>query len=574
MEYYCPCCKGIIKPRAYKKDINYQVQPHFYHETGGCNEETFVHYICKTWLFEKGCKFMVNNTEYEVVDVLTGKNLHTSFGDYRPDIIVSTVSSKIFYFEIRTTNRKTEHYIPKWDELGCDVVEVDTRYFINQKCKNDIPVFNLIYSDGECFIKTYTRNDYDITIAKRKSQWKRQDKLNYKVQWERLDWFWNAMQKYKQGEAEVEDVLFEFSKMDYSDRVWCFYNIKNKSCILLKNEFRECINNCFFDMLDDFSNKYDGLKIKCDQISPLIYCVTCTFESSYLNYELHDSTSIRLKLSPGRILSLDHKDNIETRIIDLKQRFNKDFKKLDCIDHYTRLPYVKSIIPASHWASEYYDISDLYFKIEFEDYIHNNYIKESLGIIDSLSICNISEETIEKDYLMLKKQSINNLNDEFIKHSLKNDSMFSTAISHLREKCENVKDLDLRIRISKGYNTIALLDNIYLVYEHRLDDSVIFGEFEDEFERIFKSKIQKYIIRQKRIDYYISRINSCKNKLWSVRNSEGYITINLHDGDKILLSNQIKIYDFDDEKKKLHEAMLGLLHESEQYYGIRFLREG
>lgn len=573
MEYYCPCCKGIIKPRAYRKDINYQVQPHFYHETGGCNEETFVHYICKTWLFEKGCKFMVNNIEYEVEDVLTEKNLHTSFGDYRPDIIVTTVSGKIFYFEIRTTNRKTEHYIPKWDELGNDVVEVDTRYFINQKCKNDIPVFNLIYSDGECFIKSYTRNDYDSTIALRKLQWKRQDKLNYKIQWERLDWFWNTIQKYKQGEAEVEDVLFEFSKMEYSDKVWCFYNIKNKSCISLKNEFRERINNCFFDMLDDFSIKYDGLKIKWDQISPLIYCVTCTYESSYLNYKLHDSTSIRIKLSPGRILSLDHKDDIETRIIDLKKRFNKDFKKLDCIDSYTRLPYIKSIIPASHWASEYYDISDLYFKIEFEDYIHNNYIKESLGIIDSLSICNISEETIEKDYLMLKRQSINNLNDEFIKHSLKNDSMFSTAISHLREKCENVKDLDLRIRISKGYNTIALLDNIYLVYEHRLDDSVIFGEFEDEFERIFKSKIQKYVIRQKRIDYYISRINSCKNKLWSVRNSEGYITINLHDGDKILLSNQIKIYDFDDEKKKLHEAMLGLLHESEQYYGVRFLRE-
>lgn len=242
-EYYCPCCKGIIKPRAYKKDINYQVQPHFYHETGGCNEETFVHYICKTWLFEKGCKFFVNNTEFEVEDVSTEKTLHTSFGDYRPDIIVTTVSGKIFYFEIRTTNRKTEHYIPKWDELGNDVVEVDTRYFINQKYKNDIPTFNLIYSEGECFIKSYTRNDYDSTIALRKIQWKRQDKLNYKLQWERLDWFWNAMQKYKNNELGLDSVFEFFKCLDIFDKEICFDLLKKQTCIKSNNQdFRNIIN--------------------------------------------------------------------------------------------------------------------------------------------------------------------------------------------------------------------------------------------------------------------------------------------------------------------------------------------
>ena len=92
--------------------------------------------------------------------------MHTSFGDYRPDIIVTTTVGKVFYFEIKTTNRKTELYAPKWDELGNDVVEVDTRYFINQKYKNDIPVFNLIYSDGECFIKSYSRNEYEDIILR------------------------------------------------------------------------------------------------------------------------------------------------------------------------------------------------------------------------------------------------------------------------------------------------------------------------------------------------------------------------------------------------------------------------
>ena len=136
--YYCPCCKGLIKPRAYKKDIDYQVQTHFYHETVGCSDETYIHYICKNWLFEKGCKFIVNSVEYEVNHIEIEKALYTSFGDYRPDIIVTTNIGKVFYFEIKVTNKKTELYAPKWDELGNDVVEVDTIYFINQKYQNDL----------------------------------------------------------------------------------------------------------------------------------------------------------------------------------------------------------------------------------------------------------------------------------------------------------------------------------------------------------------------------------------------------------------------------------------------------
>ena len=168
--YYCPCCKGIIKPRAYKDDKEYQVQAHFYHENGGCNEETFIHYICKMWLFENGCKFKVNEQIYTVNKIETEKTYHTEFGDYRPDITVYTEENKTFFFEIKNTNKKTENYIPKWDELENDVVEVDVRYFINQKVDSNIPEFKLIYSDGECFIKTYTRSDYEETISRRKME--------------------------------------------------------------------------------------------------------------------------------------------------------------------------------------------------------------------------------------------------------------------------------------------------------------------------------------------------------------------------------------------------------------------
>ena len=250
INYYCPCCKGLIKPRAYKKDIKYQVQPHFYHESGGCSEESFVHYICKTWLFENGCKFIVNGTEYTVKSIETEKTLHTSFGDYRPDIIVNTKSDKTFFFEIKYSNRKTELYAPKWDELGNDVVEVDTREFINNKHNYSIPEFKLIYSNGECFIKSYSRTDYEDTIAKRKLEWKRQDKLNYKIQWERLDWFWNELCEYKQGLSNTDNVVQNFCNLSFEDMDFCMNIIKKMKCQSLYSTLIPVINDKFYYMVN------------------------------------------------------------------------------------------------------------------------------------------------------------------------------------------------------------------------------------------------------------------------------------------------------------------------------------
>jgi hypothetical protein len=227
--YYCPCCKGVIKPRAYKNDKEYQYQAHFYHENGGCTDETFVHYICKTWLFEVGCKFIVKDKLYVVDKVDTEKTYHTEFGDYRPDITVKTTLGKTFFFEIKYSSKKTEHYIPKWDELGNDVVEVNARYFINKKYENNIPEFKLIYSNGECFIKSYTINDYDETIAKRKLEWKRQDKINYKMMWERLDWFWITIQDYKLANTSLESVMESFIALPNQDKELCFEIIKKIS---------------------------------------------------------------------------------------------------------------------------------------------------------------------------------------------------------------------------------------------------------------------------------------------------------------------------------------------------------
>ena len=57
--YYCPCCKGIVKPRSLKEEN--KMQPHFYHSEGNnCDSETIYHWLYKNWLFNQGSKFIIN----------------------------------------------------------------------------------------------------------------------------------------------------------------------------------------------------------------------------------------------------------------------------------------------------------------------------------------------------------------------------------------------------------------------------------------------------------------------------------------------------------------------------------
>lgn len=244
-EYFCPCCRNSIKPRANKKDKEYQVQAHFYHVNGSCDEESRVHWIYKNWLFKSGSKFYVENTLSEVDHVEIEKTHKTSFGDYRPDITVHTTDGKIILFEVNFSSSKTEtSYMEKWCELNCDVVEVNIKKLMNEDYNNEIPRFVLIYRDGECYKKSYASRDDYSEIAKIKNEWKRQDKINYKIMWERLDWFWLTLQNYKHQKESFENVLEAFKCINIKDKEVCFDIIKKQSCIKGKvGEFRDIIND-------------------------------------------------------------------------------------------------------------------------------------------------------------------------------------------------------------------------------------------------------------------------------------------------------------------------------------------
>lgn len=242
---YCPICLGRVKLwNGQDPNKTYQKQRCFHHIDGMCSQESRIHFAYKTWLLEQGSKFKVGEIIYEVVNSEIEKTFHTKFGDYRPDITVETTEGKSFYIEIADTNKKTDDYIEKWDELGCDVLELDVNEQLIKATTAEIPEFDIIYSSstGECYIKHYTRQDYDDLITERKIYWKRKDLIRYKIQWERLDWFWRKLQDFYSGNSKIDVLIEAFKQMDSEDQRFICKRMRGKHASLkyeLENNYTD-----------------------------------------------------------------------------------------------------------------------------------------------------------------------------------------------------------------------------------------------------------------------------------------------------------------------------------------------
>ena len=180
---YCPICLGRVKLwNGQDPNKTYQKQRCFHHIDGMCSQESRIHFAYKTWLLEKGSKFKVGETIYEVANSEIEKTFHTKFGGYRPDITVETTEGKKFYVEIEDTNKKNRDYISKWHELSNDVLELDVNEQLIKTSTKEIPNFKLIYSSttGMCFIKEYVSKKYDKVTSQLSKCWNRYDLMKRK----------------------------------------------------------------------------------------------------------------------------------------------------------------------------------------------------------------------------------------------------------------------------------------------------------------------------------------------------------------------------------------------------------
>lgn len=331
--YTCPCCGARIKARAMESD---KVQPHFYHSEGSeCSEENIAHWIYKNWLFGSGCKFVINKDgkkkEYTVENVDIEKTYETKFGLYKPDITVNTTTGDTIYFEIYYSNKKdVDDYYCKWNELGNDVVEVNTRELIYSNINQSTPIFDVIYSNGE-YLKKYIdkskRDTYANTIKVYKEAIAKSECENFKKRFEQLDWFWIILQKYRLQKIAKNYILEVFTNMEFEDMNNCYNLTKRLKCIDIQLDLQN-INNAKFNSIIE---KYSKVKeIKIIKESKQIFCA-CVLTESRKNVNCYKTISFR---SYNNILTYE----FYKKIIDYYNvgDFKNEIQYIDDLDEYVK----------------------------------------------------------------------------------------------------------------------------------------------------------------------------------------------------------------------------------------------
>lgn len=520
--YYCPCCGGIVKPRALDST---KEQSHYCHVTGTCTKESQLHFFCKNWLFEKGSRFYIDDNLFEVNSIDIEEAWDTPFGKYKPDITIHTSSGETIYFEIFFSNRKTgDDYFCKWDVLGNAVVEVNIKEYMYKTDTNIVPKFTYLYHNGICYSKTYIKRDlYATTIAKIKNELTRQKVLNYKARIEKLDWFW---QKIIENNSK-EDILKCIDSMIYEDMVSCYEIIKRKQCVShLKKDVLDTINkkvikevadsielpfdeNIYFDVKHYKGRTYEigiRLNLHTKHIVYNDFYLTCKYES----WSFEKSTGYPKIIFKKNIFSIDEIEIPKNKIPELEYIFNETVK------------YKKQLM---EYEKELSRFENKGYKVRF----NNNYYTVLREIEDNKFTPIFDRRYIKKlDIDLLSYEIQHELNDKAEKDFLENYIKGEEAQALISD-LHNYKNVDIKVHVGYKKNCNKEQEpGIYLDLE--IYNGTIYSEKltpdKDRFLSIVEStkhEIDSFIEKYNTVIDLVSKINNCKNGFWKAT-----LTFNCH----------------------------------------------
>lgn len=541
-DYLCPCCGGIVKPRAI--DSNKE-QSHYYHKTGKCTKESQLHFFCKNWLFEKGSKFYINDELFEVTSIKIEKSYTTPFGDYKPDITVHTTNGKIIYFEMFFTNRKTgDDYFCKWEFLGNDVVEVNIKEYMFKTDASTTPSFTYLYHDGVCYSQPYIKRDlYANTIARIKQELTRQKVLNYKARIEQLDWFWREIRNNTR-----DSILDIISKMEYDDMVSCYEIIKKKQCVsYLKEDILNMINQ---KVISDVRNS--------------------------LNLPFDENVYFDLSHIKGRTYEIGIRLNIQTDHIYYNKLFNNRWRDLDRLNSFPKIVFSKNVLDIKEIELTECNVQELQkiynrvmaFKNEILGYEQDllSYEGDEYKIrmkndLYTVLVKNNETFTILLENKYIKELDINDLNKEIENViSDNNNKAFLDLLINSDEYKTFVSDIksyeaNIRLDISKyaGFNRNGIRFKMYIC-NRRVYDEELNVDIDDFIVKMneCKSKINEFMKSYNIILSLVNEINNCKNNFWKASflfDYNGYPTIELDQKyfipNKYLTLEKIRFDDFD-----------------------------
>ena len=536
-DYYCPCCNGVIRMRASKSK---KIQPHYYHLNSECDKETQIHWIYKNFLFTENSQFYINKELYTVKNIDIEKSWKTSIGLYRPDITVYTTNGKTMYFELYFTNSKDEDYIYKWQELGNDVVEINIKELLNSTTL-DIPHFDFLYHEGIFYKKEYhKRNIYASTIGEYKEDLKRKsmsrnDYLNYKMHWEKLDYFYCQLRSLINKKISEVELLDIFSKLDLIDMYPCYENIKRTNCVKhLSPDCRNIINNKVNnDIVEYLSNICSIVKFSLkDSTDRIIKCfMDYDRNEEYINGHIVFEAKIVFTSKIHSCLKLDSLLNdclkkIKT-IRYLDNQINCGIKKVQKLYNDTG---IKLLFKGLYFG---YDgvYSEKYVKkplihSSVETVIQCEY--NQIWISDSKYLMD-KEVTLDKYEIQMINKSYNSYETELIYNAIETNTI---KINYLQEQLQKYvdnlyKSNEYIITINTGdmisydlnYNInrikrYEILINGYAIYEYSLNNQCNLQNITKNIYKNCIDIINAYYRNYKVLLYYQNRINSCKNKMW------------------------------------------------------------
>lgn len=570
-DYFCPCCGGIVRPRALDST---KEQSHYYHVTGKCTKENQLHFFCKNWLFEEGSKFYIENTLFEVESIEIEKPYETPFGRYIPDVTVHTTSGMDIYFEMFFTNRKSgDDYFCKWDYLGNDVIEVNIKEYMFKTDSDTIPTFTYLYHNGICYSKPYVKRDlYANTIAKIKKELTRQSILNYKARIEQLDWFWQEIRNNK----SKEDILETISKMEYDDMVSCYEIIKRKQCVsYLKNDVLDMINQkVISEVREEFNLPYDkNVYFDLDHVRGRSYLagIRLDIKTDHMIYnKMYDTcnrwyTFDTLRRFPKIVFSKNIINKNEIDFMDLDIKKIHELYKVVIQKKQDILRFEDEIIEFEKNSQYKVRIeNDFYTVIKTSDAGENEII---------LKNCYIPDYSIDSLDLEIKEK-MNEINDRKLIDNILKDQECKSFIKEL----DHYKGLNcfIDLKYNKSADVVLVVDGTSYHYEMK-DISIsefigILSKCKNELDVIY----QRYEI----VNNFVNQINTCKNKSWSANISLTLknisITINqtiytLSSTRENCIFSEYDVYTEESVKNKITDTMREVLKNMELYNGYRVM---
>ena len=325
--------------------------------------------------------------------------------------------------------------------------------------------------------------------------------------------------------------------MDISDRIWCYQNIKGKSCVDIKKEFATNINQYYENEIENLANLDNNLYVSAVHTSPLIYTIYMRYNIPFDDYQCHIEHSEKVKMKHKLFLcDTDIIDRIKEGISLLSNIANKYISQLDNIKTLIKLPYIASIHPKSHRIANEDNIYFVPFVVEYIDHIHSSHIYETIGkkeyyiftenVKTLQSTPSITESILKNDYKMFKNNAMQNLELEIQGYVLRH-------ISELKKFIDSLQDSEgCQLTYHKN-KIICKTPNRYLnnFYEKEvifvLDDKTnLQTVYKTIFDKIYY-KNRKICLLKSVMKKYMDRINQCKNGVWHMDNNGSVYNISL-----------------------------------------------